>query len=497
METSQTPIPAIRHSVAFVLLLIAGAALYLFRLGYSDIWIDESLTKALVRHSVPDLVRLVAHDSHPPLYFIALKAFTAVAGNTDFTIRLFSVLGAEAMIGVGYVVGRRLFGPAGALSLGVLLLALPVCGIYTHVARMYTWAAFLTLCVFLEAALYARERRHADLIGLGLASAAAAYTHYYCLAAAFWIDAALLVSLVMARDPAWRRVALMGVVVAVAYVPWGFVLAAQADTVHRDFWIPPVTWDAALACGLSPFGGFYRFYPVSKGMAVVVYGCALVASVVALLSRSRDHRPLIFALVGFHATVATALVVSFVFRPVLYPRYLAAIAPLLMVPPVLVLMRWRAVWPRTLVLAAALACGLSVVVGESTFSFGPNAAALEQLRRKHPDVTKVLHVNEVTAGPLAEYGRGGPWKQYYVAGEGTSWYSNMAAFDALTAIRALDEGVAIGETFCLVEFAGLPLNVHSFETIVAQSEILAVEDVPDLKAPGGILLKLRLLRRLR
>lgn len=484
-----------RETLAFLLLLAAGAAVYFFRLTYSDIWIDESLTKALARHSVPDLLRLVGHDSHPPLYFVGLKAFTAVVGSTNFTIRLFSVLGALAMLTIGYTAGRRVFGRSGALGLSVLLLALPMPGLYSHVARMYTWAAFLVLGVFLYAVLHAREKRISDLVWLGLFSGAAAYTHYYSLIAAFWIDLSLLLYFVATKHRAWRGVVVMGGAVFLLFLPWIFVFLSQAETVHKDFWIPPVSWEILLACYVQPFGGLYRLYDLSWVMAFAIYGLTLASVVVALISRKDgDHLPLVFALIGFHATIVTAAVASLWFRPVLYGRYLMTIAPLLMVPLVVLMLRWRSQWPKVVLLAGAVAGGLFVVFSESGFSFGPNQRALRSLAQTHPEVRKILHVNELTAGPLAEYGRGGAWKQYYLKNEGTSWYSNLEAFDELTSVRNLEEMVERGEVFCLAEFAGVPLNGQNLDLVASRCDTVAVEEVPDDKPYPGILLKLHILK---
>ena len=90
-----------KETFGFLVVLGAAAALYLYHLGFSDIWADEALTKAIIRHPLRDLLRLVADDFHPPLYFLALKFFTGVLGNTDRTIRLFSVLGALSTLVLG------------------------------------------------------------------------------------------------------------------------------------------------------------------------------------------------------------------------------------------------------------------------------------------------------------------------------------------------------------------------------------------------------------
>lgn len=484
-----------RETVAFVLLAALAATSYLWRLTWSDIWIDEAFSRALTRHSLSELVRLVAHDSHPPLYFLALKAFTAVAGASDYAIRLFSALGALATLILGFFVGRRVFGGAGALLWCALLVALPMPGLYAHVARMYTWAAFLGVGVYLHAVLFARERRRRDLVALGLFSAMAVYTHYFSLIAAFWIDAALLLHLLAKGDRAWRRVAAMGCAVFVLYLPWLLALREQAATVQRDFWIPPITWASVADCYVKPCGGFYVMYDASWPIVALLVALTLLSIPVVLASDTREDRlALGFALVGFHATIITAAAVSLWFRPVLYPRYVMTIAPLLVIPPVFVLLRMRHVVARWGVVGVMLACGLFIVFSESAFSFGPYRLALRALAREHPEVGKIVHVNEVTAGPFSEYGRGGPWAQFYLRNDGTSWYSNMEILDTVTAVPDLDAMAVPGEVVCLVEFVGLPLNGQNLDRTKARCDVIAIRDVYDDKPYAGVLLRLHILR---
>jgi len=99
-----------KETLLFLLIICFAALLYLFNINFSEIWIDEAFTKALVRHPFSEFFKLVADDFHPPLYYVGLKLFTSVVGLNDFTIRIFSVIGALSALIIGYTVGKRLFG---------------------------------------------------------------------------------------------------------------------------------------------------------------------------------------------------------------------------------------------------------------------------------------------------------------------------------------------------------------------------------------------------
>jgi len=483
-----------RESYWFLVIVCVAAALYVHNLCYSDIWADEALTKAMVRHPLPQLLRLVANDAHPPLYFVGLKLFTGIVGNTDYTIRLFSVLGTLSTMVLCYAVGQRVFGRAGALCLCLMLLALPMPGLYARMARMYTWAGFVTFGVFLYSVLYARHHRRVDLALLGLFYLMAAYTHYYCLIAAFWSGAALLGWMWARRNPAWRGLAAMGMVVLLLFLPWMFVLVSQARMVHRDYWIPPATWSIVLSCYTQPFGGFFRLYPYTYGLFGVFGGLTIVAIWQWSASRrSETGFPLWLALLVFNATLLTAAVLSHVFKPILFPRYVMTVAPLLAIPPTLALLHWRRRWLQAIVLAGTLCCGGYIVFAESYFSFGPYQQALQRLAKTHPEVRKVLHLTEITANPFAEYGRGCSWKQAYLRNAGSSWYSNMDALDELASIREVRDWMQPAESFCLVVFENLPLNRENVDLVLNQCRTIAVEEVADEKPYSGVKLKLYLL----
>lgn len=494
-DVSRKPSEGVRETALFLLILAAGAVLYTYRLSWSDIWIDESCSKALARHSLADLIRLIAHDSHPPLYFIGLKGFMSVVGYSDLTLRLFSVVGALGTLILGYVMGQRVFGRRGALVLTAVLLALPMPALYAHVARMYTWSACLVLGVFLTAVQVGRDSRRMDIVWLGLFSVLAAYTHYYALIAAFWINFCLLLYLVVQRNPRWRAVVLMGLIVFVLYLPWAFVLGSQSATVRKDFWIPPVSWQSVAECYTRPFGGFYSLNALSWVPIVAIYGLTVACIVVVLATpKSEDRLPVLLALVGFHATLLSATVISLSVRPILYPRYIMTIAPLLAVPPAVLLTRCRSVWIRGGVLAVLIGCGVPIVFSETKFSYGPYQQALRSLAQRHPEVVKILHINELTTGPFSEYASGTRWKNYYLKNDRASWYSNMEMFDGATPVRDLAAMTEEREVFCLVEFSGFWLNRPNIDLVLSQCDLIAVENAADEKPYPGIVLKLYLLR---
>ncbi len=192
-----------KETSLFLLLVILSFLFYLYYINFSDLWNDETFTKALITHSFGDVIKLLMNDSHPPLYFIALKIFTYISGITAFSVKLFSVLGAVCTLIIAYIKGQKIFDKKGALYFSFLLFTLPMLASYSHNVRMYTWTAFLITGVFIYSILFIRSGKKRDLFFLGLFSLMAVYTHYYGLLAIFCANVFVFLHLITKRNKLW------------------------------------------------------------------------------------------------------------------------------------------------------------------------------------------------------------------------------------------------------------------------------------------------------
>jgi hypothetical protein len=484
-----------KESVLFLIVILFSSLFYLFNINFSEIWIDETFTKALIRHPFSEMFKLLANDFHPPLYFLGLKIFTAVVGNNDFTIRLFSVIGVICTLILSYTVGQKVLGKNGALLFCVMIIALPMPAFYSHSARMYTWAAFATTGVFFYASLFIKTNKTGDLFFLGLFSLMAAYTHYYCLIAAFWADLFVLLYLLFIQNKSWRNVTIMGGAVFVLFLPWFFILLSQTHAAQKDFWIPAVSPSTLLSCYLNPFGSELELYYLSYMLAVLIYGLTILAIYRNYVSHKDENKIVLgLSLIVFHFTILTAVVLSLVLRPLLYHRYIMCVAPMIMVPPSLYIMNIGNKWIKTFFVGLFVCCGIYISLSMSSFSFGPYKQCLVVLQKNHPDVKKIVHVMEITAGPLYEYGKDGPWSQYCLKNEKAVWYTNTDVFDGMQSIKKLNDILKINEVFCAAEFPYVDINKDNLDLIISQCETMTIETVVDDKSKSGINIKLYILK---
>ena len=70
---------------ALLILLAFGARVH--RLDAQSLWNDEGNSLRLAQRSAADLIESAGHDIHPPGYYLTLKAWIAVAGESEFSLR--------------------------------------------------------------------------------------------------------------------------------------------------------------------------------------------------------------------------------------------------------------------------------------------------------------------------------------------------------------------------------------------------------------------------
>ncbi|MGE5805978.1 MAG: glycosyltransferase family 39 protein, partial [Ignavibacteria bacterium] len=370
-------------NILFIAIFISAALFYLYNINFSDLWIDEAFTKALVKHSFGDITRLIQNDFHPPLYFWGLKLFVTIFGLSDFSIRLFSVLGVLAAILLGYLTGKKVFGKSGAVYFCLLIISLPMIAEYSHEARMYTWGVFAVTGTLMYSALFISSNKRIDLILFMLFSLVAAYTHYYAMLAAFWANMFVFLFLLIKRNRNIKIHMIYSLITFILYVPWLFVMINQTGKVAESFWVPALDWQVLSSSLLSPFAPKI-YLPPFLPLAFMIYGLILWVIYRNYIARKEKQGLVLgLSLCMFWCTILTATIISLLMQPVLYMRYLSNIIVLILVPVTLFFTSTKNNWIKGIVLAAILFFGIKISIDGSFFSFGPYRQSMNHINYKY------------------------------------------------------------------------------------------------------------------
>jgi hypothetical protein len=217
---------------------------------------DEGFTWRLVQYDWKELIYRTAQDVHPPLHYLATKAWGELFGISLLSLRLLSVVISVASLGLIYWISRRslerlstgrLASEAGGLVAAAALAFHPLQLDISSTARMYPLGVFLSLLsttLFLEIQADAGGRRVIAVL-YGLTGAALCYTHNFGLLVV--VAQAICATTYFHRaasdeDKAVRRsLCAAFLLIAIAYLPWIAATTHQFATVSRGYWIDDLT----------------------------------------------------------------------------------------------------------------------------------------------------------------------------------------------------------------------------------------------------------------
>lgn len=214
--------------VIFALIVGVFIGARLWGLTESCLWFDEVFSVHAARHEWSRLLRFVAADViHPPLFYVLLKVWISVGGESLFWLRLFPVLASIAVIFPFLLLCRELHLGATVTNLALLLMAVNGYLIkYAQEVRMYSLLLFFTVCslwLFIKFLNATNVRK--QLLALSAINLLLVCTHYYgCLVIA--TEAVFLVL--------WNRDKLPDFLIAVAvlllcFSPWVYAVTLAVE----------------------------------------------------------------------------------------------------------------------------------------------------------------------------------------------------------------------------------------------------------------------------
>jgi len=244
--------------------IVFGAGLFLriWTLDQKSPWLDEAASWQFATADMAQLMWWTATDVHPPLYFLLLKGWIGIWGDSLAALRALSVVGGMAALYFAYRLALLLLHRWVALAVLLWCAVSPLTIYYSQEARMY---ALAMACALGACYGYARwvdsgfENRRA-LAGYAAGVIAALYLHYFTalLFAAIWMHAVFARARRRRWIP-WRFWVFAHSAVAVLYLPW--VSTALAQVAQGQAW-----WRGAVdPLGEIPGYSLTLFYELAVG----------------------------------------------------------------------------------------------------------------------------------------------------------------------------------------------------------------------------------------
>jgi Dolichyl-phosphate-mannose-protein mannosyltransferase len=240
--------------LAAVVAVVLGVA----RLGSAPLWFDETYTSTWVGLPWLEMVHVILRGdygaNHLPLYFLLLKAWTGLAGQSPFALRLPSVLFHALSVFYVAAFARSSAGSRAEVWAAWFAALSPFMLHHAHEARMYTMLACLCAMSLAIVARYLAKELPGLPLSYLLVNLALLETHHY--AVIFVFSQGLALALTRPRD--WVRwLPAVAASAACALVPLAVALLVsmkEAGAVYEIGWlaVPGSVWVLATGYALVP-----------------------------------------------------------------------------------------------------------------------------------------------------------------------------------------------------------------------------------------------------
>ena len=271
-------VPSLLPLLAIALVCLNGSLIF-----DHVLWGDEAFSVNTASNNIAGILEILHYwDSHPPLYYLWLHLLISLFGQHGFVYHLSAFLPFAVGILLAVTGLRKHFGavPA-ALFVIVSGLAAP-CLEYNQEVRMYS-LAFLSLALCYYCSYLVIKGSRAAWFFMVLFGLAAAYSHYYALAAAgillFLTGAGYFIR---RRGKAWIPGTVSILCFLLGYLPWLPQLLSSTGAVADDWWMTDLLSirDALnmIACGETMKNILLPFL-VLLLLMILVLDCGLVREI--------------------------------------------------------------------------------------------------------------------------------------------------------------------------------------------------------------------------
>ncbi len=290
----------------------------------APLWGDEGFSAILSMKSIPQIIKIIRHDTSPPLYNITEHIAFNIFGVSEVTIRCLSFFYYVLTIAFVFLITKLVWDRKTAFLASALVFFNPFFFIYAFEGRMYAIMALgvaASMYFFLKLIKTKKQVPWGTVIGYILSTTWALYSHHFAifiiLVQGFWFLYEL-----SKKNLFFARYQFLGFLgTGILYFPWIWPLYEQTRMVGSGFWLnKPGGNDLInliseyLSTGIKPISEY-----------------ALYLSLVSLFIRRWNKKFKESLITGswFLLPIITTFVISQFFQSVFYNRYLIYTIPAL------------------------------------------------------------------------------------------------------------------------------------------------------------------------
>jgi uncharacterized membrane protein len=201
-----------------------------------SLWGDEAFSAILSMKSVPDLIKIISHDTSPPLFNLTEHFWFKLFGTGEIAIRALVFLYFLIAVYFTYKIGEHLWDKKTGLVAAALTFLNTFLFAYGFEGRMYS-----LLLATVTASFYFFIKK--NWLGYVIATTLALYSHHFAIFAVLvqglWFLYQLAIGNWKLEIPTLKAF----IAIALAYSPWIIPLYNQTQMVRLGFWLgrPTIT----------------------------------------------------------------------------------------------------------------------------------------------------------------------------------------------------------------------------------------------------------------
>lgn len=345
LEAKLNSIPEEKTQKVFKVLILAAIFITLvvriYNITQKNVWFDEVYSWKLAQESFFQIIALSSGDIHPPLYYIILKIWMMVFGDSVFSIRLLSVVFSMVSLIFIYKICNLIFKDSLQTFLVVFLYAVSPLNIYySQEARMLNLNLLLCLGSIYYFILLINNYNKKNSVLYVIFSFLALYTHYF---ASFIIFTEFLIILfeyrskVLSKEMFKKILWKIGITVLL-FLPWLPVFISQT-TKGQSWRTQQGIWKVTVGVYAYFREMFFSYYAAYENNLVLYCITAVTIFIILFFiyrlikfysSNDRKDKHLFYISLLFLIPLLIATIVSFR-QSILLSRYLSILVPLVLI----------------------------------------------------------------------------------------------------------------------------------------------------------------------
>ena len=279
----------------------------------ASLWGDEAWAVTLAIKPIFQIIKIVAKDTSPPLYYLLLHTWMKIFGASEMAIRSLSFLFFIGTVITVYFIGKHLWDKKTGITAALLTFVNPFLFTYAFEGRMYS---LLVLTSTLSIYFFLKKQR----LGFILATVAALYTHHFSLFI-------VIFEAIWRFKESWGKPVKQFVksfldffIIGLFYLPWVYPLYYQTSLVGSGFWLARPT--------LKVLKETIDKFLVGSGKELTrrIAYWSIVASLILRKWLEKKEKT-VFLLGWFFTPLLLTFIISQFFQSIFFDRYLLIAIP--------------------------------------------------------------------------------------------------------------------------------------------------------------------------